>query len=279
MLETKKEPDIKGVLARFGKLLMNLYMWSAFYAFQGIAVKLILRGNTEGLWSDSWQRFLWGHYHMWFVFPILGFYLLLPILQKICENKVVIEYFLWLWLLTAFIIPIAASFLKLDWINTWIYKLNILIGYPGYFLLGYYLKKYPLSKKIQIPVYIGGVVGFLYIVTGTILQSYIQDIYCDSFFSPGSWNVFLYVTAIFTFFANRNEMNFGYSLVRKTARYSFVIYMVHPFFLEKLNMMGITTISFSSLFSVPVLTFLIFICSYAVAAVIHRIPYLNKWIL
>lgn len=44
LLETKKEPDIKGVLARFGKLLMNLYVWSAFFAFQGIAVKYILGG-------------------------------------------------------------------------------------------------------------------------------------------------------------------------------------------------------------------------------------------
>lgn len=218
---------------------------------------------------------------MWFVFLILGFYLLLPIVRKICENKVVLEYYLGLWVLIAFIVPITASFLKLDWINTWIYKLNmnLLIGYLGYFLLGYYLKKYPLSKKIQVLVYIGGVVGFLYTVTGTILQSYIKDIYCESFFSPGSWNVFLYVTAIFTFFANRNQINFGYSFVGKTARYSFVIYMIHPFFLEKLNMIGITTISFSSLFSVPILTFLIFICSYVVAAVIHRIPYLNKWIL
>ncbi|MDE6517492.1 MAG: hypothetical protein K2L18_06575, partial [Acetatifactor sp.] len=175
-------------------------------------------------------------------------------------------------------IPVVSPIVKMDWLNTWIYKLsmNMLVGYLGYFLLGYYLRKYPCSKKKCLLLYIGGLVGFLYTAIGTIVQSYMQDAYYDTLFSPGSWNILLFAIAVFTFFANGDKINFGYPFVRKVARYSFVIYMIHPFFLEKLNMVGVTTTSFHSLFSIPALTILIFLCSYAVAAVINRIPYLNK---
>lgn len=281
MLEPDKETSIRDVLRRFGKLLGNLYMWSAFYAFQGIAIKYITNREVTGeLWSEALQRFLWGHYHMWFVFLMLGFYLLLPITRKLCESKQVIEYYLILWVLTAYIIPVAVSALKLEWINTWIYKLsmNMLAGYLGYFLLGFYLKKYPCSRRVRRLLYFAGSVGLLYTIIGTIVLSNIQGMCCDTLFSPGSWNILLFAAAVYVFFVNQDGLSFGYPAVRKIARRSFVIYMVHPFFLEKLNMIGITTVSFCSLFSVPLLTLLIFLCSDIVAAVITGIPYLKKLI-
>lgn len=192
----------------------------------------------------------------------------------------IIEYYLSLWILTAYVMPAVTPAVKMDWINTWIYKLsmNMLVGYLGYFLLGYYLRKYLCSKRKRLLIYIGGILGFLNTAIGTIAQSYKQNAYCDALFSPGSWNILLFAIAVFTFFTNREKLNFGYPLVRKAARYSFVIYMIHPFFLEKLNMVGVTTTSFYSLISIPALTILIFLCSYMVAAVINRIPYLNRLI-
>ena len=72
------------------------------------------------------------------------------------------------------------------------------------------------------------------------------------------------------------EMKRGYRLVKSLAKCSLVIYLIHPFFLEKLNLLGVTTISFSAIISVPVLTIIILVASYLVAFILNKIPYVNK---
>lgn len=75
-------------MKRFWKYLLNLYIWSAFYAFQGLIISIITKKTIlEELWINSLERFMWGHYHMWFMFLVLGFYLLLPIANQIIANK------------------------------------------------------------------------------------------------------------------------------------------------------------------------------------------------
>ncbi len=279
LLEEEKEMSIGKCLKRFAKLVFNFYVWSAFYAFQGLLFKFVTGKNiTQELWTDSWERFFWGHYHMWFVFLILGFYLLLPIIRKFVENKAIIEYFLVLWGLTRYFIPSFVSIGKLSLVNVWINKLemNMFIGYLGYFILGYYIRKYGFRKQTRIIIYIAGAISVLYSVFQTITQSRIQEMYVESYFSPSSWNVVLYSMAVFTFFANLKREDKSYTFVGKVSRGSFIVYMVHPFFIEKFNMIGVTTISFNCLLSIPILTVIIFICSFLVATIIKSIPRINK---
>ena len=163
-------------------------------------------------------------------------------------------------------------------LNSWIYKLdlNMVIGYLGYFILGYYIRKYGFPKKVRVIIYVGGVVGFVYSTIETINQSRVQDICVESYFTPSSWNVLLLAMATFTFFTYMKKVDKCYWIVSKVASYSFVIYMIHPFFLEKLNLIGVTTISFNCLWSIPILTVGIFVCSFLVAHVFNRIPFVNK---
>ncbi len=282
MLDPEKNTDFKDVWKRIGKLLISFYIWSAFFAFQGIALKLITgKEVTKELWIDSGQRFLWGHYHMWFVFLILGFYVLIPIARKICEDKKVIEYFLLLWIVVSYLLPTIAPVLKLDVVNAWVSKLsmNMLVGYLGYFLLGYYIKKFGIAKKARIVLYIAAMLGLIYSCVGTVLQSRINGIYDETLFGASSWNILVLSAAIFTMCAAMKERESCPKVISNVARYSFVIYMVHPFFLEKLNLLGITTISFNCVLSIPLLTILILVCSYVVAVILDKIPVINKVLL
>ena len=195
LLDIKKNINIKQSLKLFGKCIFNFYLWSAFYAFQGIIMKVLMGEDvTQILWINSLERFLWGHYHMWFIFLILGFYLILPIARKIAESKTVLEYYLVLWVFTRFFLPGVCFNEKLNLINIWIGKLdiNLLIGYLGYFLLGYYIRKYGFSKKIRIVIYAGGMIGFIYSIIGTIKQSFILGMCYESYFNPSSWNILLF---------------------------------------------------------------------------------------
>lgn len=282
LLEPERNMKIVNVLKRFGKYVLNFYIWSAFYGFQGILFKYLTGKEVTGeLWDDSVQRFLWGHYHMWFVFLILGFYLLLPIVGKICESKLVIEYFLILWISISYLIPGLADVIGGDWVSIWINKLsmNMLIGYLGYFILGYYIRKYGLPDRFRTVVYAGGIIGLLYTIMATVEESRMQDLYVEAFLNPSSWNILLWSTAVFSFFAYMKRVNCCHKFANNVARYSFVIYMIHPFFLEKLNMVGVTTLSFHCLISIPILTIVIFAASYVVAVMTKKIPYIKELII
>lgn len=282
VLDIHKETDMSKCFRRFGKLLLNFYLWSAFFAFQGIGLKLLTgKSVTLELWKNSLERFLWGHYHMWFVFLILGFYLIVPIVRQVVESKKVTEYFLLLWILLRFLIPGLTVWVNLTSVNIWISRLdlNIFVGYLGYFILGYYIRKHGISNNKKWIIYVLGVMGLVYSLVQTVVQSGQLGENVETFYSPSTWNVLFFSIAVFTFFALRRGMHLGERVINKVADYSFIIYMIHPFFLEKLNVIGITTVSFNCLISIPILTLGIFVLSYLSAAILKRIPWVKTWIL
>ena len=62
------------------------------------------------------------------------------------------------------------------------------------------------------------------------------------------------------------------------AQISFGIYLVHDLFIMILRSLGITTLSFAPVASVPVLTAVVFLCSFAVAWLLSKIPFVGRWL-
>ena len=126
----------KSYIKRPVKLLLTFYIWSAFYAFQGLVVELIKTGNVSKERIEySKSEFVFGHYHMWFCFLIIGYYLLLPIAKKIAEDIHVLTLFIVLWIVFAFILPCAFSWLNLPLFSRYFdgLEMNAVKGYWGYF--------------------------------------------------------------------------------------------------------------------------------------------------
>ena len=124
-----------------------------------------------------------GHYHLWFVYLIIGLYILVPLLRLWVkpENKKQIEYFLILALIFAFLIPQIVSigsiynkeiFGLLNEVNNSLH-LNYVGEYASYFVLGWYPHWYGFSNKIA--VYILGVVGLLITIFGTYFLAVSSD--------------------------------------------------------------------------------------------------------
>jgi len=67
--------------------------------------------------------------------------------------------------------------------------------------------------------------------------------------------------------------------MQQLSRYSLLIYILHPFFLEKMSMLGINANNYNPIWSIPVITLLAVAGSLIVAWVIDRIPVVNKWML
>ena len=94
-----------------------------------------------------------GHGVLWFMYTLIGLYLVAPIISKWLDSasKREVELYLLLWVITL-CFPILKLFVGINEGNTGV--LYYFSGYIGYFILGYYLKKYPESislKKLIIP--------------------------------------------------------------------------------------------------------------------------------
>ena len=89
---------------------------------------------------------------------IVGIYLITPLLKVFVKNaKKEIEYFLILWLYASVVVNLVKYYYPINFNIELFYVTN----YVGYFLLGYYLSNFDISKKWRNISYIGGFVGFI----------------------------------------------------------------------------------------------------------------------
>lgn len=137
-------------LKRIPKQLIPFLIWSVIYVGARIAI-----GNLP-LSFASFASLIYepAYYQFWFMYALLGIYLLLPLIQAmLCSlNKRGVEFLLLLlWLITT-VIPL------ISWLAGGNLKARPAVDiisfflYIGYFILGYYLKKYRSDTSTVVAV-------------------------------------------------------------------------------------------------------------------------------
>ena len=144
------------------RIVRVFIMWSFAYAF-----------IFDILGKRDIQKFVYdfakGHFHMWFLYMIVGLYMIVPFFRKIVQDKALTAYFLVLSFIFAYIIPEAILLVRLaspDFANklqTIINQMNFNfgLGMSFFFVLGYYLSHTELTKKYENLCLILGLFGFL----------------------------------------------------------------------------------------------------------------------
>ena len=81
------------------RILTAFLFWSVIYALYNYL--------TRSNWSlhTFLMAILTGYYHMWFLFMIIGLYLVTPLMRKIAEDRRMLNYFLVLSMIFGFLIP------------------------------------------------------------------------------------------------------------------------------------------------------------------------------
>lgn len=135
---------------RFVKIALPTMLWTLLYLCCNVWMK---DGNI------TWRNILsvpfsaQGNPVLWFIYTLLGLYLLAPILSRwlAVANRKELEFYLCLWAVTL-CYPVLRLFLDINSSNTGV--LYYFSGYVGYFLLGYYLKIHPerVSYRWLLPV-------------------------------------------------------------------------------------------------------------------------------
>lgn len=224
---------------------------------------------------------------MWFMFMIIGLYIITPFLKKIVESEELMKYFIIVSFIFSCFIPQLINILSefssnmyiqtiINAINYWIEKIGFGFGYSMYYVIGYYISKKDFSKNNRIIIYVLGLFGVLITIFGTMWCSRISNTPRVIFYDNFSIGVFLESISVYVFAKYNFKSN---NIINYMSKISFGIYLIHIIPLWELEQkMGITSSFINLIISVPLLSIGIFIVSAIISTIINKIPIIKKYI-
>ena len=260
------------------RILTAFCFWSVFY----VVDYCITYEVPETM--DLIEDLLGGHYHMWFLFMIVGLYIIVPIVRKITADIKLAGYFVLLAFIFTFFLPEVLRNPPLDVVYPVFHfiQFNITRGYVCYFVAGYWLHKIEIKKSIRYLVYLLGIAGFAATVILTMMISRANNEFYPNYQDYFTMNVMFEAVALFVFSKYElSRIRIGEktkNVIIKLSTWSFGAYLIHAFFIEKLALLGFTSLSYNPVIAVPALTVAVFIASTLVSAIISKIPGLKKYI-
>jgi len=258
-----KETTIKLLYSKYILRIVTAFIfWSFLYAFI----------RTKGTFVEA---FLKGEYHMWFIFVIIGLYMLVPLFKKIIENKKILKYYLGISFIVGILIPSLQSLLTpflgsnlaFNTITEMPSQLHLsFFASQFYFVMGYYLYRYGIPKAKRIPIYL---LGLVCVITTIIYKN-------------AAINEAIYGIAVFLLFkeiVSKMQIKPNVSnIIGKIAKLTFGVYLVHILVMKVvLNSIQLPALNTFILF--PILLVIVYLISLFVAYLFSNIPILNKYVL
>ena len=282
-----KELSIRKLFAKnLLRIVAAFVFWSVVYA---VWTNIVINGNDN--WKKLLRRIILGHYHLWFLYMIAGLYLIVPLLSKIAEDKKTAWYFVAGSFVFSVLIPQCTQLVGVrhteiaDVIGRVLTKLDVhlLLGYSGYFVLGHLLHELDIKRKYRTVLYLLGILGLAFTIAATSFlslkaQSPVREVY-------GEFTVNVCLTSIAAFVFAKSCWNKppssegGRKRLVYLSKCSFGVYLLHPLFMEALDhFLGVNTLSFRPIASVPLLAAGVFSLAMLLSAMLNRIPGLKNWI-
>lgn len=160
-------------------------------------------------------------YHLWYIYMIIGLYLLIPILKRwtTSASPQELRYFLCIWAFTLLINSYTKPYLPQV-------ELMYFSKFIGYLLLGFYVDTHisNSTKALRVGVLLL-LIGGISTATGTSLLSAANAKFVNTFYEYASLNVALTAIGIFLIF--KNSLNRTNNLLQMLDKNSFGIYFIH----------------------------------------------------
>lgn len=281
-----RDIDTKKIYTKYILRIATAFVfWSFIYA--------VITDSTANI-KGMVVNVLYGHYHMWFLYMIIGLYILVPILRKVVETKEVTKYFLGLAIVFAVLIPQMVELADVlpqpiqllgEITDTVVGKLNVNLcaGFVGYFVAGYYLNNIEISLKWRRIIYVLGCIGYVATVVFSAVLCIVQNKANEMFFGSFTLNIVLFAVAAFVFGKYELEESkiFGKlsEQIEKMAQYSFGAYLVHALILNKImGLLDFHATTLNTIILIPVISMLVFAISMGISALLQQIPIVKKYI-
>lgn len=278
-LDLRKEISIKKIVKKISHIIVVFIFWSLVYTLLNIFRTIMLGNQLKDNLNWIFVEFFSGEYHMWFLYAIIGLYLITPILRKIVEDKKLTQYFLLLFIIFGIFWPVLEQIPKLGILFTTVGNemlFHLTIGYSGYYILGYYIYKYPLNKKYLNILYILGVIGIFMSITLTLISSCKAGNANEELAAYLTPNVAFTSIAVYQFILNKFNNKKPKQIVSLISKYSLGCYLIHPLILWFFEFIGFVPTVFITELSIPIITLITLLLSLFFSWVISNIPYLRE---
>lgn len=250
----------------------SLYWWKFDFWNQGI-----VRTITGCIYASD---------HFWFLFMIMGLYALVPILRTWVHNasKKELDYFVILFL----IFQIGRTTLSILIDKSLVHEIFDLVKivelswYLGYFVIGYILMRYGVSRRIKIFLYACVPVG---IVANYLISDYMsrkQGAYTPGIYDSFGVFTFLHCVALFVFFTDTcSDLKLGEKtekLCTNMALDTLGIYLMHIALLDFCERNDFIIGRIPHIPGIILLSLFCFVVSGITAGILRRIPFVGKYI-
>lgn len=250
---------------RFTRILFPFLFWSIILFVGNIFLRRPLSESSivVSFFSDLFYGKINSVY--WFVYMLIGLYLIAPILTKwIISSKIIeIEYFLLIWLFTLFITVFPFFNMSVN--------LSYFSGFIGYFILGYYLTNKKIDRIISLRL------SVLLIIAGgsiTIIGNYFfKDRLVEDYLTP---NIMILSVGMFLFIKNFTmpKVLMNNKVILKISKYSFGIYLIHVLFISILDrIFGINCLFISPYLGTFIVTIIVLLCSVVFLEIFKLLPF------
>lgn len=257
---------------RLSRILIPFVFWSSIYIFYKLSIYYLKSGNPldfNYILDFFWKKLMFGaDYHMWYIYMLIGVYLILPMMNKwiIASTKNELIYFMGLCIIGTTIhyypLNILESGVNLDYFSK----------YWGCIVFGYYLVNY---GKIEYNFKNSAFLGLLFMISFFLisLTTFYYSVKANDFveiFDP--WDL-LQMIAIVLLFRLHPFLNIKNRILSLISQYSFGIYLIHVLIIDLLAKAGLAYFSFNPYLSIPITTLATLITSFIVLYLIEKVPY------
>ncbi len=225
--------------------------------------------------------------HFWYVYVLIGLYLLTPLLRVIVAraNWSIIRYFLVLWFVGTGIVPLLRLYAPISPAAVWFRdSVFVLTGLVGYFVLGVYVDRLKFRRyTLTLMLVLGSIVTLVgtYFLVGNFGEGYSKFLFDSSNFSViiASVGLFLLLASI----PNKTlitKSRPGYRMLQIISHNSLPIYLFHIIVLESLQRgylgfkISVTTIN--PIIEVPIITSITLAICLAIIVPLKKIPYVKR---
>ncbi|OCX54072.1 hypothetical protein BEL04_07310 [Mucilaginibacter sp. PPCGB 2223] len=264
---------------RLSRVVTPFLFWSLVYIAYMYYNEDIDMPETWWLTFKQAMHFLrdGASYHLWYVYMLIGLYLIMPVISRFVRNasQKEVRYFLIVWFLVMMIEQPYFSKYKpsLD--------LRYFEGYIGYLVLGHSLAfaKFKV-KNMRVWMYLLFVVSLALIVCGTYLLYQHYNGISTIMYEPISPSIMLIASSVFLI-GKSSAPKLPQWLIKLrdfAGTYSFGVYLSHALILQLLDQQGLNYKLFNPLFSIPVTAFTCMVLSLLLVWIVNKIPFVGKYI-
>lgn len=280
-LSSEGDADVRGLWKKnIFKLVIVYVVWSLFYALTSIDF-------TSFRFLNLIKTVIVGKYHLWYIPMLIGIYMIIPVLKAFVDKseKKLIEYFLVIFFILQIVGETLKAFNHSEIIALILDKTEVELfsGYIGYFVLGFYLYKYPLNRRKRMFSFMLGGIG---LIGAAGLSTYWAILYNHGYSAIyDSFSVFTFFVSVAIYVLFQDCVKCEYKeksvislVVKEITRDTLGLYLIQIYLLEFAIRKWWNVIPIPMLVFIPIASSIIIVVGLIISALIRRIPFVGKYI-